>query len=61
MTDPKQPDVKGTKAGAAKGRSKKTYKSPELTEYGSVAKLTLGSLTVQSDSPLAGKKKAGCL
>ena len=38
---------------------KRPYRSPELVEYGSVAKLTQGSLTTQGDAT-SGFKKA-CL
>jgi hypothetical protein len=37
------------------------YTKPELVEYGSVAKLTQGSLTVGNDGPLGGFKNMMCL
>lgn len=41
---------------------KRKYSTPRLTEYGSVAKLTQGTLTVQQDSPAGTSwKKASCL
>ncbi|HEX6463870.1 MAG TPA: lasso RiPP family leader peptide-containing protein [Vicinamibacterales bacterium] len=41
---------------------KRPYSTPRLTEYGSVAKLTQGTLTLQQDSPGGiGWKKASCL
>ena len=41
---------------------KRQYSTPRLTEYGSVAKLTQGTLTVQNDSPAGTSwKRAPCL
>lgn len=41
---------------------KRPYSAPRLTEYGSVAKLTQGTLTLQNDSPAGTSfKKASCL
>ena len=41
---------------------KRPYSTPRLTEYGSVAKLTQGTLTVQNDGPAGNSwKKASCL
>ena len=42
------------------GRSRKPYLRPVLTEYGSVAKLTQGSLTQGNDGPM-GKTRNPCL
>jgi hypothetical protein len=42
------------------GDAKRPYRTPVLTEYGSVAKLTQGSLTNRSDSTGGGFIKA-CL
>jgi len=39
---------------------KRPYTKPKLIEYGSVAKLTQGTLTRQADTPAAGFKKV-CL
>lgn len=55
---------KKTGPGQAKeaGDGKRQYSTPRLTEYGSVAKLTQGTLTVQQDSPAGVTwKKASCL
>jgi len=42
--------------------AKRTYATPRLTEYGSVAKLTQGSASLQSDGGGGGGfKKAACL
>jgi len=44
------------------GGGKRQYSTPRLTEYGSVAKLTQGTLTVQNDSPAGTSwKKSPCL
>ena len=41
---------------------KRPYSTPRLTEYGSVAKLTQGTRTLQNDSPAGTSwKKASCL
>lgn len=43
-------------------RRKRPYAAPRLTEYGSVAKLTQGTLTVQNDGPAGNTwKRASCL
>jgi hypothetical protein len=42
--------------GAARRGTKRAYSRPTLIEYGSVAKLTQGTLTRQSDAPTAGFK-----
>jgi len=42
--------------------SKRAYSAPRLTEYGSVAKLTQGTLTLQNDGSAGNSfKKASCL
>jgi len=42
--------------------AKRPYAKPRLTEYGSIAKLTQGTLTLQQDSPAGTSwKKASCL
>jgi hypothetical protein len=38
---------------------KRPYRTPELTEYGSVAKLTQGAFTTQNEC--GGGMKMGCL
>jgi hypothetical protein len=48
-------------SGPAKDSTKRGYSRPTLIEYGSVAKLTQGTLTRQSDAPTAGFKKSNCL
>lgn len=40
---------------------RRSYTSPRLIEYGSVAKLTRGSKSVNSDFPQAGFKMNSCL
>jgi len=40
---------------------KRQYVTPRLTEYGSVAKLTQGTLTTQNDSPAGTSWKMSCL
>jgi len=40
---------------------KRPYSTPRLTEYGSVAKLTQGTLTNQNDSPAGTTWKKSCL
>ena len=40
---------------------KRPYRRPELVEYGSVAKLTKGSKSINSDAPSAGLKSKVCL
>jgi hypothetical protein len=43
-------------------RNRRPYAKPRLIEYGSVAKLTQGTLTRQADSPGAGFKMSNpCL
>ena len=48
-------------SGSAADRTKRPYSRPTLIEYGSVAKLTQGTLTRQSDAPTAGFKMSNCL
>ena len=53
----KPPDEVRKSAGAAHDgarRARRFYRHPTLTEYGSVAKLTQGSLTVASDGSMGG-------
>jgi hypothetical protein len=55
---------KNTEPGAAKPArgGKRPYSTPRLTEYGSVAKLTQGTLTLQNDSPAGTSwKMKSCL
>jgi hypothetical protein len=40
---------------------RRAYQSPALVEYGSVAKLTQGTLTVGADGPGGGMKNSMCL
>lgn len=37
--------------------ARRPYSTPKLIEYGSVTKLTAGSLSRQSDAPFSGFKK----
>lgn len=42
-------------------RVRRPYRKPRLTEYGSIAKLTQGTLTVGQDGPSGGFKNSRCL
>ena len=42
--------------GAKGANAKRRYQSPELVEYGSIAKLTHGTLTVQLDLLMGGRR-----
>ncbi len=48
------------KADAPAGAGRRPYRKPQLTEYGSIAKLTQGTRTNQSDGPSGGFKR-NCL
>ena len=65
MEDSKQsrkPSQGDPAPSGARGARRKPYRSPELTEYGSVAKLTQGTLTMNADSKGGGfSMKAPCL
>jgi hypothetical protein len=52
-------DDSSTRADSAGG--KRPYATPRLIEYGSVAKLTQGTLTTQNDSPAGTSWKMACL
>ena len=54
----RQPES-GEREHPRKGR--KAYATPSLVEYGSVAKLTQGTLTRQSDGKTGGFKRKNCL
>ena len=43
--------------GAQETTAKRRYRSPELVEYGSIAKLTHGTLTVQLDLLMGGMRR----
>ena len=60
MTDFKNDQLR-KRPPAAAGASRRTYAKPVLTEYGSIAKLTQGTRTNQSDAGGAGGFKMGCL
>ena len=47
----------GAAAPAPGGTPRRAYSRPTLIEYGSVAKLTQGTRTLQSDAPIAGFRK----
>jgi hypothetical protein len=47
-------------APPVRGELKRPYRAPTLTEYGSVAKLTQGTLTLQNDV-LMGGMRMSCL
>ena len=59
MNRPARRDRVHTTGSPDRVESRKPYRTPELTEYGSVAKLTQGPLTNQSDG--AGGFKMTCL
>jgi hypothetical protein len=42
--------------GAPRATAKRRYRPPELVEYGSIAKLTHGTLTVQLDLLMGGMR-----
>jgi len=58
MSVEKKTGTTQTKPGAGR---KRRYETPRLTEYGSVAKLTQGTLTNQNDSPAGTSWKRACL
>ena len=41
--------------------SRRGYERPMLVEYGPVAKLTQGTMTVSNDGPMGGHRMAMCL
>ena len=43
---------------AREPRRRRPYATPKLIEYGSVTRLTAGSLSRQSDAPFSGFKKS---
>jgi hypothetical protein len=45
----------------APSATRRPYQSPVLVEYGSVAKLTRGSLSLNSDSIPGNRKSPSCL
>jgi hypothetical protein len=51
MTDASQPREA---SDAGKGRRRRPYRSPTLISYGSVAKLTQGTLTAGNDGAMGG-------
>lgn len=52
--DTRRPE--GTGSGRPEGQPRRPYRRPTLTQYGSVAKLTQGTLTRQGESPGGGFK-----
>jgi hypothetical protein len=60
MDKPKDRDKGSTSSGAASKRAKRKYKTPALTEYGSIARLTHtgGSSAREGAQPLM---RPGCL
>jgi hypothetical protein len=44
-----------------RGKPRRAYSRPTLTEYGPVSKLTQGTRTRQADSPAAGFRMTNCL
>jgi hypothetical protein len=47
--------------GAPAGRAKKPYRAPQLTEYGSVAKLTQSSAGSGADGGMKASQMKSCL
>ena len=45
----------------ARSETRRSYVRPALVEYGPVAKLTQGSLTVANDGPMGGHRMMMCL
>ena len=58
MTDAKTPRADVPGMAETKLAGARPYRSPELIEYGSIAKLTQGSLSVGGDGPAGGFKMA---
>jgi len=58
MSADEKSDSQKPEAGPAR---KRPYAAPRLTEYGSVAKLTQGTLTSQNDSPAGTSWRRSCL
>ncbi len=57
MTDAKTPDAgAGGNTGTTR-RGTRQYRSPELIEYGSIAKLTQGNRSTMADGPTGGFNK----
>jgi hypothetical protein len=52
------PDDLSRRAPETRGpaQTKRAYAKPQLIEYGSIAKLTHGTMTKQADTPAAGFK-----
>lgn len=48
-------------ADVKQGTAKRAYTSPKLIEYGSVAKLTRGTRSIQADATGGGFSKKSCL
>jgi hypothetical protein len=63
MEEHDKPAPGGPSARGDEGpRRKRPYRSPALVEYGSVAKLTRGTKSINADGGLnTMKQKAGCL
>ncbi len=59
--DSRLPDDGASDAAGSAASRKRPYRRPELVEYGSVAKLTKGSKSINSDAPSAGLKQKVCL
>jgi hypothetical protein len=52
--DPRNADAVAD--GVPRANAKRRYRPPELVEYGSIAKLTHGTLTVQLDLLMGGMR-----
>jgi hypothetical protein len=63
MREDTKPDPRGPASDpqAAAPATRRPYQSPVLVEYGSVAKLTRGSLSLNSDSVPGNRKSPSCL
>ena len=64
VSSPEEDEVADSGGGADKSRpieGKKSYRAPTLTEYGSVAKLTMTKGSTQVESPSSKLKNGTCL
>ena len=60
-TKPDRPASAADDSQAASPAARRPYQSPVLVEYGSVAKLTRGSLSINADGPGSTRKSPSCL
>ena len=57
MTDANTPRADAHGMAETKLAGARPYRSPELIEYGSIAKLTQGSLSTMNDGPAGGFRR----